>query len=138
MKAKVGSFCIYLISKSKLPCFFFPGEGSLLFWQNSQLAANECVREAVAVLVGVVGVQLLRDVVRADRLRVGKRGLEDVNGGVGEAELGDGVEVEALTTHVKAAGGAVEDVLLAELGLSSNRLVYLGSSYHTVVPGNES
>ena len=96
------------------------------------------MREAVAVLVGVVGVQLLRDVVRADRLRVGKRGLEDVNGGVGEAELGDGVEVEALTTHVEAAGGAVEDVLLAELGLSSNRLVYLGSSYHTVVPGNES
>ena len=81
-----------------LPGFFFPGEGALLLWQNGQLAADKRVGEAVPVLVRV---QLLRDVVRADRLRVGEGGLEDVNGGVGEAELGDGVEVEALAAHVE-------------------------------------
>ena len=117
---------------SILPSFFFPGEGALLLRQNGQLAADESVGEAVPVLVRV---QLLWDVVRADRLRVGERGLEDVNRGVGEAELGDGVEVEALAAHVEAAGGAVEDVLLAELSLRSNGLVYLRSANHAVIPG---
>ena len=117
-----------------LPSFFFSGEGALLLWENGQLAANESVWEAVPVLVRV---QLLRDVVRTDRLRVGERRLrEDVDGGVSEAELGDGVEVEALAAHVEAAGGAVEDVLLAKLCLRSNGLVYLRSSNHAVIPGN--
>ena len=117
---------------SILPSFFFPGEGALLLRQNGQFAADESVGEAVPVLVRV---QLLWDVVRADRLRVGEGGLEDVDGGVGEAELGYGVEVEALAAHVEAARGAVEDVLLAELRLRSNGLVHLGPSNHAVIPG---
>lgn len=117
---------------SILPSFFFPGQSALLLRQNGQFAADESVGEAVPVLVRV---QLLRDVVRADRLRVGEGGLEDVDGGVGEAELGDGVEVKALAAHIEAARGAVEDVLLAELRLRSDGLVHLGSSNHAVIPG---
>ena len=43
----------------------------------------------------------LWNVVRADRLRVGEGRLEDVDGGVGKAELGDRVKVEALAAHVE-------------------------------------
>ena len=39
-----------------------------------------------------------------------------------------------LTRNEEPAGRPVEDVLLAQLGLRSDRLVHLGAPHHPVVP----
>ena len=44
------------------------------------------------------------------------------------------IPIYNLTTNEEPARGPVEDVLLAQLGLRSDRLVHLGTPHHPVVP----